>query len=95
MSESTTEKLFRALVMGGAMLSLSACSTTSSNQPETQTPAPQTQPTKAPDPQALPTNCDEICDGPKGRERVCPDPMIGADNCCWLMGELHPCCDEE
>ena len=37
--------------------------------------------------------CDEICDGGEGRERICPDPVNGGDNCCWLMLDPHPCCD--
>jgi hypothetical protein len=37
--------------------------------------------------------CDEICDGGEGRERICPDPANGGDNCCWLMFDPHPCCD--
>ena len=38
--------------------------------------------------------CEEICEGGSGRERVCPDPQVGFDNCCWLMSDPHPCCEE-
>ena len=38
--------------------------------------------------------CEEICEGGEGRERVCPDPEVGFDNCCWLMSNPHPCCEE-
>ena len=38
--------------------------------------------------------CEEICDGPPGRGRNCPDPELDLQNCCWLMSNPHPCCDE-
>ena len=38
--------------------------------------------------------CEEICDGPPGRGRNCPDPELDLQNCCWLMANPHPCCDE-
>jgi hypothetical protein len=82
MPDSTTEKLFRALVLGGAMLSLSACSTTESNKTEEQAPPAESEQ----------LNCDTICSGEKGRERFCPDPINAIENCCWLMTQLHPCC---
>ncbi len=36
--------------------------------------------------------CEEICEGGPGREMMCPDPQLGHENCCWLMGDPHPCC---
>lgn len=91
MADSSMEKLFKALVIGGAMLSVSACSTTSPQKPEAKPPAPEA---KAPEPAAKAPGCDEICTGPVGRDRVCPDPESGLENCCWLMARLHPCCEE-
>ena len=36
--------------------------------------------------------CEDVCSGGSGREMICPDPDIGAENCCWLMSNPHPCC---
>ncbi len=38
-------------------------------------------------------DCEEICD--YAMEPICPDPKTGAEGCCWLMLEPHPCCDYE
>jgi hypothetical protein len=86
MSDSTTQKLFRALVVGGAMLSLTACST----------PASQNTESKAPPAKSEQLDCDKICSGGEDRERFCPDETNGGvENCCWLMVQRHPCCGEK
>ena len=65
------------------MLSLSACST-----PSKKATPEEPRPTKT---QQL--NCEELCEG-TGRGAICPDPQTGATNCCWLMAQLHPCCED-
>ena len=85
MPDSTTEKLFRALVVGGAMLSFTACSTPAQQKTKA---APASKTEKA-------DNCDALCSGGQGGELFCPDPsQNGTENCCWLMAQRHPCCGD-
>ena len=75
-------KLYKALVLGGAML-VAGCSTSKPAEP---------QPSKSPKPQPPKVNCAELCDG-TGRDAFCKHPTTGVRNCCWLaMPGWHPCC---
>ena len=85
------KKLMKVLVMGGAMLTSGGCASSNS------TPTAKAAPVPAP---AVVEDCNEVCEGPRGRERVCPDPNDHAGtgesikNCCWLMGpKIHQCCE--
>ena len=84
------DKLYKSLVVGGAMLATScaATDTTTRSAPE---PAPAAaQAAEAPKAEA--DNCSEVCSNMEGSEVICPDPATGGTNCCWLMSEPHPCC---
>lgn len=84
------ERLFTALVMGGSLMAggCGAKAPTASERPAgTDAEA-----------QRATADCEEICTYPaadsSAREVFCPDTsMEGAENCCWLMQEVHPCCD--
>lgn len=78
------DKLYRSLVVSGAML------VTSCGAPVESTRAEQRPKISEPD-------CASLCTGPPGRESFCPDPNNeGVINCCWLMGpEQHACCESE
>jgi hypothetical protein len=78
----TFDKLYKALVIGGAALTLGACggaTSTSAAKPAKAKPA---KPELA--------SCETICSG-EGREMFCPMPK-GGNNCCWLMSPPHRCC---
>ena len=89
------ERLFTALVIGGSVIAGGCASkstssdTTNANTTVAATPAAQ----DAAADEAI--DCAKVCDMPDGertREMICPDPDLGADNCCWLMSNPHECC---
>ncbi|MGB0592210.1 MAG: hypothetical protein ACPGU1_21205 [Myxococcota bacterium] len=89
------EKLYKSLVVSGAML-VSSCATTGDAGKAEPTapvePSPVTAAAPAEAEAAL--DCATLCQG-EGRDAACPDPNNGdMSNCCWLMGpEIHPCCE--
>tara|TARA_B100000530_G_scaffold252741_1_gene166662 strand:+ start:587 stop:871 length:285 start_codon:yes stop_codon:yes gene_type:complete len=89
------EKLYKSLVVSGALL-VSSCATTGDAGKSEASASPEPAPvTAAAPPEAeAALNCEVVCDG-QGREATCPDPNNDdISNCCWLMGpELHPCCE--
>lgn len=85
------DRLFRAIVLGGG-LAATGCTPTQVSTPASPSPS-QSGPSKAA-PAKVETKCATICDYGQ-REVLCPDTMMdNAMNCCWLMAERHPCCDE-
>ncbi len=75
------DKLYKALVVGGAALTLGACASTA---PEVKTVPASEKP------------CSEVCKG-EGTGRFCPSTEDGLkpDNCCWLMPRpRHRCCPQ-
>lgn len=100
------DNLYRTLVVGGAVL-VGACATTGKTAPSTgpadvpadaaaspDTPQEEGAEDLTPDApvESEALACEEICEGGPGRDMVCPDPQLGFENCCWLMGDPHPCC---
>ena len=89
------DKLYKSLVVSGALL-VSSCATTGDAGKSEVAAPPEPAPMAAVAlVEAEPAiDCASVCDG-EGREAVCPDPNNGdASNCCWLMGpEMHPCCE--
>ena len=101
-SELEFKKLYKVLVVGGAMATM-GCGTTQTKSkptPEPKKPQPKAtdkQPTKVelkrpqkPVPKGV--DCNKLCHG-EGGNRVCPDPQLKAENCCWLMTVRHVCCN--
>ena len=92
-------KLFNTLVVSGSMLALSACATSPKGQPDPGagsdegTPEPATTAETETPVETDALNCEAVCESLNGRESMCPDPLLGTINCCWLMSEQHPCCD--
>ena len=80
-------KLYKTLVVGGAMLSLGCTpATKQTGSKEAAKEAAKEQPAK--------TKCSDICRTENTGERFCPDPQTGTENCCWLMSSANqPCCD--
>ena len=78
---TTFDKLYKSLVVSGAMLAGSCAATGDLRE------AQATQP-------AADLDCAALCSPQTEAERFCPDPNNdGVTNCCWLMvPEQHPCC---
>ncbi|MEC8022998.1 MAG: hypothetical protein VX223_03640 [Myxococcota bacterium] len=98
------DRLFRAIVLGGG-LAASGCTPTQVTPADPPNPAKNT-PAKTTSTESSKSglsdkaksklDCATLCDYPTaGSEVLCPDTAMGDEmNCCWLMAERHPCCDE-
>ncbi len=92
---TTFDKLYKSLVVSGALL-VSSCASTGdkrkADSPPPNEPAPVTEAAPAESEPKL--DCAALCEPKTGPETFCPDPNNGdMSNCCWLMvPELHPCC---
>ena len=84
----TFDKLYKSLVVGGAMLAGSCAATDGAARTVLEPVA-----AEATEPQAdNAQSCDAVCETLGGGEVICPDTETGATNCCWLMSKPHPCC---
>ena len=78
------EKLYKALVVGGAALTIGGCASTGASVEAER--------------RVNPTDCNSVCTN-SGMAMFCPDPHqakknIKQMNCCWLMPHpRHACCD--
>lgn len=79
--------MFRALVIGGSV-SAAGCGPKSATQPAAAEATPVSTEAEPDDAVA----CEEICEY-SSSGNICPDPVEGGENCCWLMQTPHPCCD--
>ena len=101
------KKLYKVLVMGGAMATMGCGTTQNATEKSTATPKPnkdvrQPSAVKAPvrkvtlkgsaKAKAAGIDCKKVCHG-EGSDMICPDPEIKAENCCWLMSVQHVCCE--
>lgn len=84
------EKLYKSLVVSGTLL-VGACATPGSAGTAAPSPAPDAERAAGQD-EAL--DCRSLCTGLGDDNAVCPDPTNGAENCCWLMTQRHPCCPD-
>ena len=89
------DKLYKSLVVSGALL-VGSCASTGETRKSDSQPAPEPAPvTEAAPAEAEPKlDCAAVCEPKTGAETFCPDPNNkGISNCCWLMvPESHPCC---
>ena len=87
------DKLYKSLVMSGTLL-VSSCATPAavgpSSSPTPSEPKPANE-TSAAQPEE-PLDCKSLCTDLGDDNAICPDPSDGAENCCWLMVQRHPCC---
>jgi len=87
------DKLYKSLVMSGTLL-VSSCATPGTASTSETAPTNEPEPiseTSAAEPQE-PLDCKSLCSDLGDENAICPDPSDGAENCCWLMVEQHPCC---
>ncbi len=82
------DKLYKSLVVSGTLL-VGACATAGGAGTTGTSPAPDTDPSTT---QGEAQDCRSVCTGLGDDNAVCPDPNTGAENCCWLMTQRHPCC---
>ena len=81
---TTFDKLYKSLVVSGALLASSCAGPAELSKVESTPPT-------------LDLDCAALCSPHTEAERFCPDPNNdGVNNCCWLMlPEQHPCCSPE
>ena len=84
----TFDKLYKSLVVGGAMLAGSCAATDGATRTMPEPVSAEVTVAQADDAQ----RCDDICETLSGGEVNCPDIETGTTNCCWLMSKPHPSC---
>jgi hypothetical protein len=82
------EKLFTALVIGGSVIAGGCASKTGTSNANGTAIESKTRQSDI--------DCAKICTFPSNdqsdRAALCPDPVNGGENCCWLMLQQHECC---
>ena len=101
------KNLFKAVVLGGSVLSTGCGGAGSAVQGDAPPPADSPKALEAPAKRAAPEppppsaakapdlggDCAKVCHKASGGEMICPQPdKPGVTNCCWLMLRRHACC---